>query len=449
MKKQFPAKRLALILLPAVLILALGCVLLLRHGTGKIGEKHAEIPRLLQVETPEKPNNASSYHPDPDFSRSLRDFARDSTAALAGDFEENACYSPLSLYYALALTGSGADGATKAEFEDVLHGREDSWLKEQCAAYYCRHCRDAGDENTFLLANSLWLDGRCDFREDFISDAGKYFFSPLFRADFTDPALGEEMTKWVSENTGGLLNPSFSPSPDQRLSIINTVYYKGQWAGPFSREGNTEEKFHKEDGSVVTAEFMHRNVTYGNAYEGNGFLRASLVLRGEDQMIFILPDEGISPRDLLTDPDSFEKMFGGLPDEEYTGCQLHWSIPKFSFDCEYDLAEPLKTLGLETAFRPDLADFSGMGDDPLYVSGVRQGTHIGIDEDGVEAAAYTEVLMQATGAMASPPPERIIEMDLNRPFLFAIVSGSAISDSADDAGSLLFAGVCGDPAAVK
>lgn len=447
MKKQFSAKRFLAIFLPLVLIAALGISLLLLHNSATAGESHAQIPRLLQAASPELPKRAPQSPIDPAFSESLYDFASESTAVLSDSFGENACYSPLSLYYALALTGSGAGSETKEEFKAVLHGQKDGWLEEQCAAYYRQHYRDGGDKCQFLLANSLWLDGRYTFRDDFISGAQDNFYSALFQVDFADPSIGKEMTKWVSDNTGGLLNPRFDPSPDQRLSIINTIYYKAQWVDQFHPEGNLEDSFYKADGSVVTAEFMRQSETYGSAYEGDGFLRASLSLRDGDQMIFILPDEGVSPRDLLTDPVCFEKMFGDLPYEEYTGCQLHWKVPKFSFDCKYDLADPLKTLGLETALDPNLADFSGMGDDPLYISGVNQGTHIGVNEEGVEAAAYTEVSMECAGA--AQPPERIIEMNLNRPFLFAIVSRDVVPDSADDSSSLLFIGVCGDPTAVK
>ena len=103
-------------------------------------------------------------------------------------------------------------------------------------------------------------------------------------------------------NTGGLLNPKFTFSEEQMLSIINTVYYNAQWSDQFSQEYNTNEEFHKADGSTVTAEFMHMGKGFGRAYEGTGFTRASLSLRNGDEMIFILPDEGVSTEELLSRP---------------------------------------------------------------------------------------------------------------------------------------------------
>ena len=93
-------------------------------------------------------------------------------------------------------------------------------------------------------------------------------------------------------------------------------------------------------------------------------------------------------------------------------------------------------LGVTSALDPFSADFSGISDTPLYLGTAQQGTHIAINEDGVEAAAYTMIGMEAG---AEPPEEepRIIEMNLNRPFLYLITAND---------GSTLFIGVVRDPA---
>ena len=166
-------------------------------------------------------------------------------------------------------------------------------------------------------------------------------------------------------------------------------------------------------------------------------------------MIFILPDEGVSPQDLLADPELFEDMFYPKDWDEMKSYVLEWSVPKFSFDSEYDLTGLLPALGLSTAFDRAKADFSGIsaGPDPLFLSSARQGVHIGIDEDGVEAAAYTALIESG----AAEPPTETLEMDLDRPFLFAILSSDPLAPEAGEeyasGGTLLFVGVCGDPTA--
>ena len=115
--------------------------------------------------------------------------------------------------------------------------------------------------------------------------------------------------------------------------------------------------------------------------------------------------------------------------------QVTASIPKFDFGVENGLKELLIALGAANALDPELADFSNMADDGLFISSARQLARISIDEDGVEAAAYTEISMDATSAIVDEP--RPVELIFDRPFLFFI----------EYQGVILFTGVVQNPAA--
>ena len=285
---------------------------------------------------------------DPAFSDSVNQFARDSAVQLSKDFEENGCYSPLSMYYALALTGCGAGGRTKEEFQNMLYA-EDDWAAEQCGKFYRQHYH-AGEDSTFRLENSLWLNGHYTFGDEFIDYAENHFYSSLFQVDFTDPALGREMTNWVSARTNGLLSPTFHFQKEQMLTLLNTIFYEAQWTHQFDQNDNTRDTFTKADGSTVTVEFMNRNFYDDTKYcRGDGFVSAALPLKSGDQMVFVLPDEGVSTEELLSDPQLFDKMFLSLT-QEAKYADVRWSIPKFGFTCEYDLQDTLKGLGLDRAF---------------------------------------------------------------------------------------------------
>ncbi len=147
-------------------------------------------------------------------------------------------------------------------------------------------------------------------------------------------------------------------------------------------------------------------------------------------MLFARPDEGVSVESLAASEDSLISMFS--QDEEVPGI-IVWSIPKFSFGTTFLLKDALEVLGMTLAFAEN-ADFSNMTRVPVYISNIQQGTHIAINEQGVEAAAYTEIMLPPT---CPEPPDQKVEMDLNRPFLFGIVAPN---------GTLLFAGVCRNPA---
>ena len=77
----------------------------------------------------------------------------------------------------------------------------------------------------------------------------------------------------------------------------------------------------------------------------------------------------------------------------------------------------LRSLGVTEAFDMTKADFTPLTANGAFLSSAMQAARVKIDEEGVEAAAYTE-LVNADSAMMEVPPT--VEMDLDRPFLFVI-----------------------------
>ena len=77
---------------------------------------------------------------------------------------------------------------------------------------------------------------------------------------------------------------------------------------------------------------------------------------------------------------------------EYETMKVNWKMPKFSFGSSLKLEDTLKSLGAGDMFQ-ETANFSVMTEDAVLVSSVIQETHIGVDESGVEGAAYTMVAL--------------------------------------------------------
>jgi serine protease inhibitor len=90
-------------------------------------------------------------------------------------------------------------------------------------------------------------------------------------------------------------------------------------------------------------------------------------------------------------------------------------LPKLQAELSYQLSPQLAALGLGLAFS-NQADLRGIADAPLSISQVVHKTFLRIDEKGTEAAAATGVLIEMTGAPASPPPT----FRADHPFVFLI-----------------------------
>lgn len=389
-------------------------------------------PKALAFEDIKGQGEVRKQNPvDDDFIQALNEFSYLTSANIVTETGQNINYSPLSLYFSLALAAYGAEGETEEQLLDLLGVTDKEVLSQQCGNLYRILYRD-NQIGKLKIANSLWMDDELNgkpivFKNEFVRGAAENFYASSHSVDFAKDETGRSMAEWISTNTNGTLSPKVEISSEQILTILNTVYFYDQWISRFDRSKTAKDVFYQSNGSEVKVDFM--NQIYGSARftKGEGYTRSSLDLKNLCQMIFILPDEGVSPYELIKSPEEIKKTFEG--GEDYFG-EVVWKIPKFSFGSKLTLTNMLSSLGAKSAFTAD-ADFSGITDHMAYITDVSQETHIAIDEDGVEASAYTQI-----NYAGAAPPEGRADMILDRPFIYAITLHN---------GNLLFIGVCENP----
>ncbi|NLK69567.1 MAG: serpin family protein [Clostridiaceae bacterium] len=430
-------KFLSCLIAAIMLFLLTSCIALTNNSfidntTGPKGINQPEYPKgfsssdyeAMRQRRDENPVNDSTYD-------AIHKFSYNTAAQVFKEVETNNCYSPLSLYYALALAATGAEGSTKDELSELLGFDNVFDLSKECGNLY-RLLYTHNEISRLKIANSLWLDNdmngqEYNYKEPFLKNATDNFYASLFSVDFSDESTGALMGQWISSNTNGRIAPKLNVDTQQIMSILNTVYFYDEWINRFNKANTKKDSFYPEDSESVLCDFMNMTNASQSFSRGEGYTRSSLGLKNSGSMVFILPDEGVSVRELLSSPERIEDIFTG--GERRTG-EVIWSIPKFGYSSSFDLTEPLKNLNINSAFSMD-ADFSGITDGIAFISGVKQQTYISIDENGVEASAFTNIAY-AGSAM----PEDNAEMILNRPFVYGITTRSGI---------LLFVGVCINP----
>lgn len=369
-----------------------------------------------------------------DTAYAMNAFSYKTAAAVLKDQETSGCYSPLSLYQTLAILASGSDGQTRDQLLSLLGQGDLETLQEESGKLYRVNYFD-NDVNRLQISNSLWIDEEASdgtpisYKQDWVLSAAANYYADVYQADFSSEDTSKALGQWISDRTGGFLHPELTLSSQTVMAIVNTLWYKTQWANQFSQEETSEAAFTTESGEEVSCDFMHRTDDMGQAIETEEYTKSSLSLN-KGRMIFVLPKEGVDVDSLLTE----EKLWDIFENGDYSTAEVHWSVPKFETSADYQLVDTLKSLGVEAAFDLDSADFSLISDTPLYVGSVRQGTHIAINEDGVEAAAFSLAGMEA--GMAEPEEVPVVEMNLNRPFLYLITA---------DNGATLFLGVVRNP----
>lgn len=365
-------------------------------------------------------------------------FSYKTAAAVLSGSEKSECFSPLSLYHTLAVLCSGAEGETQSQILSLLGMSDMETLKSEIGKLYRLNYED--DEiNTLKISNSLWLDDQLndgttmEYSTDWLMTAAADFYAEVYAADFSQAETGQALGDWISQKTGGFLEPSgeeMGLTDETVMAIVNTLWYKTQWNSPFQSEENTTDAFTLSDGTTVDCEFMHKTETMHSAIVTEEYTKSYIPLYN-GKMIFVLPQEGVDIQSLLTE----EKLTEIFENGNYETADVIWSVPKFETNANYDLNGALESLGITNAFDRLAADFSPMSTSaPLYLDFVRQGTRIAINEEGVEAASWNIAGMAAGEGM----PEEVtrVEMNLNRPFLYLITASD---------GSNLFIGVVQNP----
>ena len=345
----------------------------------------------------------------------------------------NVFVSPFSVSTALGMALNGADGMTESAMLVTL-GYAGTTKDEINGANYglMQLLRELDPKVQLSIANSLWY--RRDFvvEPQFIEVNRRYYEASVRGLNFGLPEAPQVINSWVDTSTHGKIQrivPETITS-DVVMYLINAIYFKGTWKYQFDKRATIDAPFYLAGGSTKQVKLMRRRVTL--PYTENAGYQAIELPYGDSlfTMVVVLPKPKESVETFVNDltQDSWKSLEGDLRVE--TGTIL---LPRFKLEFETGLNEPLKEMGMGTAFDRS-ADFTGISrDGGLCISEVRHKTFVQVDEEGTVAAAVTSVRI---GTSAYPQHQPFV-MRVDRPFFFAITERHT--------GELLFVGKVVDP----
>lgn len=394
---------------------------------------------------PTDPNDSAAYdqwltgqrrqYDQPEgYGDALLPFFRQSIPVFLDSGSENSVYSPANVYMALAMLAETTGGDTRQALLDALNADSIEALRRQAGYLWNAHYSDDG-LTTLLLANSLWLDSSLPYKSGTADTLARDYYASVYHGDLGTEEMNQALGAWLDENTGGLLREQATQVElDARtmLALASTIYYKVPWASAFSSSNSQEGLFHGPNGDQ-TVTFMKKTLSQGTYLQGQDYRAAALSLEDGSRMWLILPDAGHTPQDILRSGHVMQDILVSGEPAGSTAMQVRLRLPKFDIASETDLCQGLRTLGLGLIFEPREADFSGITDESLFLGKADHAARVMIDEEGLEAAAYT--VLQAPGA-GMPIEKEEVELILDRPFLFLIESESGIP---------LFTGIVNEP----
>lgn len=361
------------------------------------------------------PDNSDQLYPF--FQKSTREFLSDSG-------EKNLVYAPLNVYFALGMLAEITDGSSRSQILDLLNADSIEELRSQANGIWVSNYRDDGIVAN-ILGSSLWLNQNARFNQSTLNTLAEYYFASAYRGKMGSSEFNDCFHDWLNQQTGGMLEEqanSLSLDSSTIMALATTTFFKARWSQEFRPSNTSPQTFHSptED---ITCDFMHTSDRDHAYYRGEHFSATNWNLEEAGQMWFLLPDEGVSPTELLNDEEAMNFLFSGSPWDKTVDRIVHLSVPKFDACSDYDLINGLQNLGITDIFAPAASDFSPLSKrtDDLYISQVAHANRVQIDEEGCFAAAYT-VATLLCGGMPELEPQEEIDFTLDRPFLFAITS---------------------------
>lgn len=335
--------------------------------------------------------------------------------------EDNVFFSPHSISLALVMTYAGARGDTAAQMADTLHfGLEGDDLHSAFNALdQLLASRSESEDLEGLelnLVNALWAQSELAFLPEYLDILAKDYGSGANRLDFlADPGGAREViNRWVSDQTNERIEELLPPTaitPLTRVVLTNAVYFNAAWRTPFDEDATADEPFYGLAGETVVP-MMHRrqHYRYGQA---DGITAVEVPYNGVDMSMFLfMPDEGE-----LADFEqelSTETILSII--DEMGMRQISLGLPQFEMTTSASLAEVLPAMGMELAFTPGAADFSGMTGNPeFHISDVVHQAFVSVDERGTEAAGATAVIMMRMSNGGETPT-----VTFDRPFVFLV-----------------------------
>ena len=373
----------------------------------------------------------------------INEFAQDLYERLvAADPSANLVFSPASISVALTMTAVGARGITVDEMNEVLHIADDGSIDHSMngistvfeSVNRTRDNTADGGEGTsevqLTIANSLWGQSGLSFEQAFMEILSSEYDAGMELVDYAaDPeAARVAINEWVATQTKDRIPELLAQgaiTPDTRLTLVNAIYLKANWAEVFPKDATTAQPFAAPDGEV-TVQMMRRTGEFGYA-AGNGWQAVDIpYVFGELAFTVAMGDTA------KTVLPAGEELFAAMAPR-----QVQLGLPRFDIETATDLVEVLTEMGMVTAFTA-AADFSGITQSAsLAIGAVIHQANITVDEEGTEAAAATAVIMVETSAPADDP----VVLTVDRPFTFWLREVTT--------GTVVFMGRVNDPSATR
>lgn len=325
---------------------------------------------------------------------------------------ENIVLSPFSVSTMLSMLANGADGETYSCLSKSLgfEGKTAQEINDYYGVMY-RYLTGAGPDTRVMVANSFWMNKKIRFCSPFKSALEKSYDSYNKSVDMESDATGQKISKWVSDNTDGVIDDFALPYKGASFVLANTVFFKSRWENVTT---DWRSNFTNIDGDSRSRKYFATSSVAG--------------YNGEDVSVCILPyaSDAYSFVAMMPNEGDLSSFIGGLDsrrfDELLNSSNLKKTcvarVPEFEINVKLSnsvMSNAMGNMGMAEILGSK-ADYSKMFEEQPKKSSLEvfHCAKITVDKEGTTAAAVTASM--GIGA----PRVTWTYIEFNRPFIFAV-----------------------------
>ena len=367
------------------------------------------------------------------------------------DKSSNVAISPLSLFFALAMTSECTSYNSQIELLNALNVTTTE-LRENLPILYALEnttsytIDDVKNEKVLMsvkdLNNSIWLSKELNKSQETLENLSEYYYTESYDTDFkkNNSKANKDFKEYVKDKTRGLIDRDFDLDINTLLVLLNTFYLKDIWDKNNSELTLTENtyNFTKRNNSTIKTKLMKGKYHAGRALRKDTYSSFFTKTQNGLNISFLLPNDNYKLEDVFTkenidyilDYDNYEYSNEKLKKRYYTSVQF----PQFEASCDKDLAPLLRSeFNINEIFSNLNANFSNISSDDIYIDQIIHSTKLKVDKKGIEGAAITTAIAPGSAGPSIDEYEDIYEIfTVDKSFGYVIT---------DNYGVILFSGI--------
>jgi len=336
----------------------------------------------------------------------------------------NLVFSPFSIHTALsmALEGSPSQSNTYKQLSKTIYGPahqpSSHWSGMQKVQYGYSDPLFVKNA-TIKLANKAFIDDSFQMKDQYNEILKTFYNSSVQSVDYAhSKEAADTINAFVDTVTNGMIKELVNENSFDdltRMTLINAIYFKDNWKFQFNEHRTRPMAFNGQlypYGMNMKADLRWADM------KSHGLDAEILELPYENEnfrMLLVLPHNNVQDLDISVYDTTWQVKLETELQKEKMEDKVVVQLPKFKMEPPVkSLKQVLQDMGAVDMF--DLADFSEISDEGLYVKDVLHQAVVEVNEVGSEAAGATAVIMQFRSMIM----EELKYMIFNKPFLFLI-----------------------------